>query len=583
MSLDLLRGVCVSINRLNGKITDMITEVDNLEKEKKVLEFRLQQLGVTADRIQEAGEVAGREYCRTSEREKVDEENAKRKREKEVEEEAAQKRIRIIPTIDGKYRRSYELEGQEVEAEGDMEEKVDEVVVETAEEKHLKLLTTQQSDILKSQAKMLQHQQQEIEFQAANIRMLKEEREKKDRMQKEKEKGKKETNVKQEVIDVDESVIKDEPKASTSSEKSGKIEDMVRKELLRFLPKYQSGVGVSSTTEKEGSSTTTSQISSEQTPATNVYVTQPTKDQNIILLQPTQQNVKSTERRSGKTHPVPIGRRKLHKHYCENCKSEFSRKDQLTQHVKNDCLQPICQFICDACNAGYYSEKAVREHYYKIHLKTFLYYCTKCNHSFFHLSRKSSHKGKCPNPKGEDVYAARAPYNDELEKTFKRRTIMPVKITEQQQQQQQQPIEGQQKLIEGDKEQIQEVQQPVEGDPQEAEGNVQQQEGEPQLIEGDEEREIEQNDDDDGDDGDDDDDDDDDENVRLENVGKINPEAFFPESYPLQTNEDDDATQLLLQMAQGGIGLNQPDVGRVEAVDKVVEPEILEVENMDKD
>ena len=431
MSLDLLRSVCVSINRLNGKITDMISEVDKLEKEKKVLEYRLHQLGVAADRVQEAGEVAGREYCRTSEREKVDEENAKRKREKEAEEEAAHKKMRIIPTVGGKYRRSYEIEGQQVEDEADMEENVDEVVVESAEEKRLKLLTTQQSEILKSQAEMLQHQQQELEFQAANIRMLKEEREKKNRMSKEeKEKQQKETNVKQEVIDVDDSIVKVEPKPSTSSSsgKSGKLEDMVRTELLKFLPKYKTDVGTSSTTEKETSSTDTTTLQVQ--PRVNVYVREDQQpNQNVILIKETTQK-KTTERRAGKTRPKPKAIRKKHRFYCEECKSEFSRKDQLAQHMKNDCNQPIRQFICDACNEGYYSERAVREHYYQIHLQEYLYFCQKCGKGFYHISRKSQHKEKCPNKDGEDQYVGKAPLRQELEESFKRRTIMPLQVAE---------------------------------------------------------------------------------------------------------------------------------------------------------
>ena len=41
MSLKLLQGVCVSINRLNNKITDLIEQVDSFEEEKRKLEFRL--------------------------------------------------------------------------------------------------------------------------------------------------------------------------------------------------------------------------------------------------------------------------------------------------------------------------------------------------------------------------------------------------------------------------------------------------------------------------------------------------------------------------------------------------------------
>ena len=63
MSLKLLQGVCVSINWLNNKITDLIEQVDSFEEEKRKLEFQLQRLGVAADKIEEAGKVEEREYC----------------------------------------------------------------------------------------------------------------------------------------------------------------------------------------------------------------------------------------------------------------------------------------------------------------------------------------------------------------------------------------------------------------------------------------------------------------------------------------------------------------------------------------
>ena len=83
-----------------------------------------------------------------------------------------------------------------------------------------------------------------------------------------------------------------------------------------------------------------------------------------------------------------------------NVNQSNKRKDLLAAHIKNDCLQPIPQFICEKCHEGYFSERAVREHYYKIHVQKDLYHCKQCNKGFAHLSRMSSHKDKCPN-KGE--------------------------------------------------------------------------------------------------------------------------------------------------------------------------------------
>ena len=84
------------------------------------------------------------------------------------------------------------------------------------------------------------------------------------------------------------------------------------------------------------------------------------------------------------------------------------------------------------CNKGFFSDTSVREHYYKDHLKKFLYFCKKCNEGFAHNSRKSTHikSGKCPNQKEPDQFPGRAELDEELEKTFKRRDLaVPVQVS----------------------------------------------------------------------------------------------------------------------------------------------------------
>ena len=90
--------------------------------------------------------------------------------------------------------------------------------------------------------------------------------------------------------------------------------------------------------------------------------------------------------------------------YCEFCKGNYTRYDELVKHSWYNCLQDEREFICPECNAGYYYEVSVREHYYKVHLKTFLHFCTKCGDGFHHKSGKSSHmKTKCAKKEGPDV------------------------------------------------------------------------------------------------------------------------------------------------------------------------------------
>ena len=136
-------------------------------------------------------------------------------------------------------------------------------------------------------------------------------------------------------------------------------------------------------------------------------------------------------RDQGGPNPVNPDLRVGTRFYCDNCSSEFSWKDMLATHLKWDCLQTVRQFICDACNLDFYHENAVREHYYKEHLKGDLWFCTRCGQGFAHKSRKSTHNksGACPNKGGTEQFAGRAPYNKELEATFKRRIQIPLDMT----------------------------------------------------------------------------------------------------------------------------------------------------------
>ena len=193
-------------------------------------------------------------------------------------------------------------------------------------------------------------------------------------------------------VDDDEKRIKVEPSTSSGSGSGGafRLENLFKCDVLeKFIPGNK-------TSQPETTDTTPTPVSTSTTQQTQPSQTQPSVfiltgiQDNILLLQSVPSKV--TECRSGKTKPVPKDIRLRHKHYCENCKSEFSRKDLLAQHIKNDCLQPIHQFVCKDCNAAFYSETAVREHYYKIHLKIELYHCQKCNMGFAHKSKKSTHK-----------------------------------------------------------------------------------------------------------------------------------------------------------------------------------------------
>ena len=135
----------------------------------------------------------------------------------------------------------------------------------------------------------------------------------------------------------------------------------------------------------------------------------------VVIEQPAQS---STQSRTSTKGPVPENQQDPRRHYCNVCPCNYSRKDLLSHHKKYNCLVSEKQFICDVCNAAFKEKDSQRMHYYRDHLKTFLYFCKKCNKGFMYISRLSGHKNACPNKEGDEIYPGKAPVDPELEKKF---------------------------------------------------------------------------------------------------------------------------------------------------------------------
>ena len=117
------------------------------------------------------------------------------------------------------------------------------------------------------------------------------------------------------------------------------------------------------------------------------------------------------------------------RHYCKKCKAHYTRKDELTYHERFNCLKSRRDFICEECNAGYYSDTTLMQHYFKEHLKTFLYFCQKCGQGFYYKPYRSTHRAACPNKASPDKYEGTTKaLTPELKKKFRRRTQMQVNI-----------------------------------------------------------------------------------------------------------------------------------------------------------
>ena len=117
--------------------------------------------------------------------------------------------------------------------------------------------------------------------------------------------------------------------------------------------------------------------------------------------------------------PLPERLRDPRRKYCKQCPANYSRKDQLTHHENFNCLCNVKDFICDECEKEYFSDTTLIEHYVKVHLKKFLYFCKKCNQGFHHKSNRSSHRNTCPNKDGPDQYPGMLDIDPELEKKFR--------------------------------------------------------------------------------------------------------------------------------------------------------------------
>ena len=117
------------------------------------------------------------------------------------------------------------------------------------------------------------------------------------------------------------------------------------------------------------------------------------------------------------------------RHYCKKCKANYTRKDELTYHETYNCLKSRRDFICEECNAGYYSDTTLMQHYFKEHLKTFLYFCQKCGQGFYYKPYRSTHRAACPNKDGPDKYEGTTKaLTLEVKKKFRRRTQIQVNV-----------------------------------------------------------------------------------------------------------------------------------------------------------
>ena len=407
-SLILLKTVSESLNRMNSRINQYIEQHQKESEEKEVIEYNLEHLGINVEKIKEAGKLDPKKYVVLEEWEEH------------------------VSSVRGDKRKRQDDEN---------EEKDPSKKTKTSEEEKEKNIDfyvkryNQQAKIIEDNEEIIQTQANEIERKANEMQKL-------------------ENNYEREIIKFQKEVLGYEKIIDTKSKKIEQLESELKRLKERKgdeseTPDAAQNKQSSSTSEsqkivrrKEDSSCGEKSDIQESVlkgkSTQTIYIQKTIMDETstvpeLILVEKEKQ--KSTEKRSGKTHPVPEGLRSKEKkrYYCDNCSSHFTRKDSLEYHKKHNCCQEVRRHICKDCNKGFYSDTSVREHYYKDHLKKDLYFCKKCNQGFAHNSRKSTHikSGKCPMKDEQDRFPGRAELDEELEQTFKEKEIaIPVSVQE---------------------------------------------------------------------------------------------------------------------------------------------------------
>ena len=176
----------------------------------------------------------------------------------------------------------------------------------------------------------------------------------------------------------------------------------------------------------------------EPTIQKNVYLPkQDPQTQNLILVP---MRMKKTTALRASTRPVPEELQDDRLHYCKKCEAKYTTRDELNRHIAKNCQVKEPEFFCDQCDACFFWPNTIREHYYKEHIKQYLYHCCKCGKGFHWKSRIPRHNKKCPNKDGPDQYKGRLPYDKKVEEKFQRKKAVPIDLPEELQPGEEEPL-----------------------------------------------------------------------------------------------------------------------------------------------
>ena len=149
--------------------------------------------------------------------------------------------------------------------------------------------------------------------------------------------------------------------------------------------------------------------------------------QNLILVPA---RMKKTTSLQAYTRPVPEELQDDHLHYCTKCEAKYTMRDELNRHKSKNCQVKEPEFLCDKCDGSFFWSNTICKHYYKEHIRQFLYRCRKCGKGFDWKSRIPDHNKICPMKDGPDKYQSKLPYDEKVEEKFKRKKAVPLVLPE---------------------------------------------------------------------------------------------------------------------------------------------------------
>ena len=99
----------------------------------------------------------------------------------------------------------------------------------------------------------------------------------------------------------------------------------------------------------------------------------------ITVVEPLYKDARTNRLQTG---PVPLEARKPGRHYCTDCKKDYSERKALARHQRERCGKTEKMYKCQVCGKKYLHLEGLREHVSQIHGGEKPHRCNICNEGF---------------------------------------------------------------------------------------------------------------------------------------------------------------------------------------------------------